>query len=160
MTGPKLVLVVLVLFAVLFIAGLGLGLRGEGSGLANVDWIETLSGALTPHVDVDALQGPCLDPAAKGVALERRATCQVSIPSAAAGTRRIALTLSEGRRVEVRYQAPPTHDRIDNNDEMANQVVALESGKTPALVILKEGGSLTFTACDAPDGVRCQIGLE
>ena len=46
-TGTKVVLGVLVAFAVLFYTGLGLGMMGEGSGPANIDWIETISGALT-----------------------------------------------------------------------------------------------------------------
>jgi hypothetical protein len=159
MTGPRIVVIVLVLFAVLFFTGLGLGMRGEGTGLADIDWIETLSGALTPRLDFDALQGPCVDRAAQALTLERQAACEVSIPSVSRGTRRMALTLRQGQRVEVRYQAPPAHEKIDDSDEMANQVVSLESGRDLAVAILKEGGSLTLT-CDAPDQTRCQVDLK
>ena len=156
MTGPKVVVIVLVVLAVLFFVGLGLGQRGEGSGPANVDWLETLSGALTPRLDFDALEGSCIDRAAKAFNLERQLTCQVSIPSASRGTRRLSLTLTEGQRVEARYKAPPKHEKIDDGDETADQVVSLEPGKSLAVVILKEGGSLSLT-CDAPEKVRCRL---
>jgi hypothetical protein len=155
-TATKVVLAVLVAFAVLFYAGLGIGLMGEGSGPANVDWIETISGALTPRLDFDALQGSCTDRAARAFVLERQAPCQVSIPSASRGTRRITLSLTEGTRVEGRYQAPPQHEKIDEEDETADQVVTLEPDKSLAIVILKEGGSLSLT-CDAPEKARCRV---
>ena len=156
MSGPKVAVIILVAIAVLFFVGLGLGMRGEGSGPANLDWVETISGALTPRLDFDALQGTCVDPAAKVFTVERKASCVVSIPSASGGTRRVALTLTEGGRVEGRYQAPPEHEKIDEGDETANQVVSLEPGKSLAVVILKEGGSLSLT-CDAPEKARCRI---
>jgi hypothetical protein len=159
MNGTKIVLIVLVLFAVLFFTGLGLGLRGEGSDLVNVDWIETLSGALTPRLDFDALQGPCLDRSAKAFALDRQASCQISIPSASRGTRRVTFSLTEGRRVAIRYQAPSPHEKIDDNDETANQVVSLEPATNLAVVILKEGGTLALT-CDAAENARCRIAVK
>ena len=159
MTGPKVVVIVLVVLAVLFFVGLGLGQRGEGSGPANVDWIETLSGALTPRLDFDALQGSCIDRAARAFALDRKSTCQVSIPTAARGTRRVALTLTEGQRVEARYKAPPEHEKIDDGDETADQVVSLEPGKRLAVVILKEGGALGLT-CNAPEKSRCRVEVK
>jgi hypothetical protein len=156
MTGPRVVIIVLILIAVLFFTGLGLGLSGEGTGVANVDWIETISGALTPQLDFAALQGPCIDRAGKAFTIERRATCQVSIPGASRGTRRVALALTQGTRVEGRYKAPAEHEKIDERDETADQVVSLEPGKKLAVVILKEGGSLSL-ACDAPEKARCRI---
>jgi hypothetical protein len=155
-TGTKVVLVVLVAFAVLFYTGLGLGLMGEGSGPAHVDWIATISGALTPRLDFNALQGSCTDRAAKAFVLERQAACQVSIPGASRGTRRITLSLIEGTRVEGRYQAPSQHEKIDEQDETADQRVSLERDKSLAIVILKEGGSLSLT-CDAPEKTRCRV---
>jgi hypothetical protein len=157
MTTPtKVVLGVLVVFAVLFYTGLGLGLMGEGSGPANIGWVDTISGALTPRLDFDTLKGPCTDRAAKEFVLERQAACQVTIPGASRGTRRIALSLKEGGRVEGRYQAPPEHEKIDENDETANQVVSLEPDKSLAVVILKEGGTLSLT-CEAPEKARCRV---
>jgi hypothetical protein len=158
-TGTKVVLVVLVAFAVLFYTGIGLGLMGEGSGPAKTDWIATISGALTPRLDFNALQGSCIDRSARAFTLERKAACQVSIPSASRGTRRITLSLTEGERVEGRYRAPAQHEKIDEDDETADQVVSLEPGKSLAVVILKEGGSLSLT-CDAPEKARCRVAAK
>jgi hypothetical protein len=159
MTAPRVAVVVLVLIAVLFFAGMGLGLRGEESGPANLDWIESLSGALTRGLDFDSLKSSCIDPAAEAFVLERKSTCQVSIPSTSRGTRRLALTLTEGLGVTGRFTAPAEHEKIDEEDQAADQEVTLEPGKDFAIVILKEGGTLSLT-CDAAEKARCRVEAE
>lgn len=159
MTGPRIALVALALIAVLFFAGVGMGFSGEGSGDADLGWVESLSGMLTPSVDLTSVTSTCLDAKAQLFALPAGSTCAATIPGVTKGTRRLNLKLTTGTRAVVTYTAPSPHEKIDADDQSAAQTVELAADKTRAVIVLKEGGALAFS-CTAPDKTRCEVAAE
>jgi hypothetical protein len=155
MTAQRVAILVLVLLAVLYATGVGVGFRRD-SGSSSINWVETLSRALTPKLDIDTLHGDCVDRTAKTFQLRAGTPCVVTVPPTSRGTRRIALRLTSGVRVEGRYQAPATHEKIDKDDESANQTVRIEGDKSKAIVILKEGGTVALT-CESDRDVPCKL---
>ena len=158
MSGQRIVLIVLIALAVLYAAGVGLGLRGGVSG-GRIGWVEGLSTALTPRLDFEKLTGPCVDRQANSFVIPPESPCEVSIPSFKSGTRKMSLRLTAGTQIKGRYGAPAEHEKIDKNDESANQTVSIQPDKEVSLVILKEGGVLLLT-CDNKAKAPCQAAVK
>jgi len=158
MSGPKIVLLVLIVLALLFLGGVGLGSRG-GSDPGSLGWVEGLGSALTPRLDFTKLQGPCLDRQANSFVIPPGSPCKISIPSFTRGTRKMALRLTGGVRVDGQYVAPPGHEKIDPKDESGEQSVTLEGAKEVSLVILKEGGSLSLV-CQNQQKAPCHVAAK
>ena len=158
MSGPKIVLLVLIVLALLFVGGVALGLRpnSESGGFA---WVEGLSGALTPRLEFAELKGPCLDARSTSFVIPTGSFCEISIPSSKGGARKMALRLMGGVPVDGQYRAPPNHEKIDKNDESGQQSVKLEVGKEIAVVILKEGGNLSLL-CPKQETPSCQVEVK
>jgi hypothetical protein len=140
---------------VLFVVGQGLGFRTQ-SDLTDVDWVESLGNVFTPRFDFDGLTGRCVDAEARTLVVQPDGACEVSIAPVSSGTRRVALRLERGARVEARYVAPADHEKIDERDESASQTVVLEGDRQPSVVILKEGGTLSLS-CTSADESPCRI---
>jgi hypothetical protein len=158
MSGQRIVLLMLIVLAVLYAAGASMGLRG-GARSGGIGWVEDLSGALTPRMDLEKMQGACLDRQASSFVVLADKPCLVRIQSIKSGTRKMALRLTAGVRIKGQYTAPAAHEKIDKDDESARQTLSLEPGQKISLVILKEGGNLSLS-CEGAEGKPCRAEIK
>jgi len=160
MTASKLFIAVLVLIAVLFIVGIGIGLRQNDAqpdprNFSPPDWTNSLSDWLSPSLDLKTVQtvtGTCLQVGAKTFTLAAGSNCKLQVPSAGQTYRKVKLHLVTGTSVKAVYTAPP------NGDPNLSQQQLSWPGKDPqSLLVLAGGGSLSLS-CGA--GAACQLQME
>jgi hypothetical protein len=154
MTGPRIFLVVLALFAVLFIVGLSMGLRQNDSppdphNLNPPDWTNSLSDWFSPTLDLNTVQGACVQAAPKTFAVASGSSCKLQVPSSTQKYRKAKLHLIAGASVNLTYKSPTTDDPNLSQQELS------WPGKDPqSLVVLAGGGTVTIS-CSAQ--APCQL---
>jgi len=169
MTASKLFIAVLVLIAVLFIVGIGIGLRQNDAqpdphNFSPPDWTNSLSDWLSPSLDLKTVQtvtGTCLQVGAKTFTLAAGANCKMQVPSAGQTYRKVKLHLVTGTSVKVVYTAPPNGDPNLSQQQLSwqasSQPPSTASKDPQSLLVLAGGGSLSLS-CGA--GTACQLQME
>jgi len=148
MTGSKIFIVVLIIFALLFVAGVGIGLHQKDAqpdpqNYSPPGWTNALSDWLSPSLDlktVRAVTGVCLQPAQKTFALAAGSSCVLQVPSASQKYRKLKLHLVTGNSATLAYNSPPGED-----PNLSKQQLSWPGKDPQSLLILAAGGSLVLT---------------
>jgi hypothetical protein len=152
MDAKKIFLVVLILLALLFAVGVILG--ATRSDAAPEDPERTPSGFET------TLGGlfRSLRPTAKLPAKEFACGTSTSAPASDASMRTVKLRLSAGCAVVIRYDCPveKKDSELDHQKWPPDDRKPKDKQQT-SLVILKEGGKITFEPCTAHKNAACKV---
>lgn len=161
----KVSIAVLLLLAVLFAVGIGLGTRGGGEApdLAELppSWLESLGDLFVrkERIDVARLDSPCLRDRVFVVALA--GSCEVAIPPAEAEVRRATLELDRGPAARLRFvpasgPALPVEAMLSpsEGDEEPSDVLELD--------VFEQGGTLFLTCGDdaSEEDAGCEVGIR
>lgn len=157
----KIFMGVLVLFAILFVVGLGSGLhqndaQPDPQNVTLPNWTNLLSGLFSPSLDPTTLQaapGTCLEGAQKVFSVAAGASCKLQVPSSTHKYRKLKLHLGTGTGVSVAY-----HSASGSDDPNLSKQQLTWPGKDPqSLVALADGGVITIT-CSGQ--VACQLQIQ
>ncbi|HXJ93708.1 MAG TPA: hypothetical protein VMT20_12720 [Terriglobia bacterium] len=160
MTGSRVFLGVLLVFALLYALGLAVGLRQNDSqpdphNVSPPAWLDSLSGWLSPSLDlntVQTVQGTCLQVAQKTFTLPERSSCTLHIPSSTQKYRKAKLHLVAGTSATLTYNS------TTNDDPNLSKQQLSWPGKDPqSLVAQSAGGTLTLS-CGS--GATCQLQMQ
>ena len=157
MSGSRMFMIVLILFALLFAAGVGAGLRQNDSqpdphSFSPPNWSATLSDWLSPKLSLNtlqAVQGTCLKAAQNLFTLTAGSRCVLNVPSSSQQYRRAKLHLVSGTSISVAYSAPPSQD-----PNLAKQRLSWPGADPQSFVALPGGGTLTISCAS---GAACEL---
>jgi len=157
MTGPRIFIIVLVLLGVLFIVGLGMGLRQNdaqpnANNVSPPNWTSTLGDWLSPSLDLTTVQltaGACLQAAQKSFTLAAGSDCQLQVPAANKKYRKLKLHLVTGASVKVNYTAPTNTDPNLSKQDLS------WPGKDPQTLLVLAGGGSIVLSCGK--GTSCLL---
>jgi hypothetical protein len=160
MTASRLFIAVLILVALLFVVGIGIGLRQNDAqpdphNFSPPDWSNSLSDWLSPSLDLKTVQtvaGTCLQVGTKTFDLAAGSNCKLQVPSARQKYRKAKLHLLTGAAVKVVYTSPPNEDPNLSKQELS------WPGKDPQSLLVLEGGGNLNLSCGA--GAACQLQME
>jgi hypothetical protein len=158
MTGPKFFIIILVLLAVLFIVGVGIGLRQndaqpDARNFSPPDWTSSLGDWLSPSLDLTTVQtvaGACLQAAQKTFTLAANSNCKLQVPAASKKYRKVKLHLVTGASVDVSYSSP-------TNDPNLKQKDLVWPGKDPQTLLVLAGGGSIVLSCGSATSCMLQV---
>lgn len=156
---PKILIVVAVVIAVLFVAGTGIGLSGGLPGISLEGVLNTFGGLLpSPGVTVAELSTSpeaCLNRQLQRIVVPALGQCQIVVGPSQARIR--VLTLTSQSALRVRAALTPVEDRtltvtarLPGDEEPANQLT---------IDIFGEGASLIIDQCAPVSGDACIVDL-
>jgi hypothetical protein len=157
MTASKVFIIVLILIAVLFVAGIGIGFHQNDSqpdphNFTAPNWTNMLSDWLSPSLDLTTLTpvtGSCIQPAQKMFMLSPGTSCVLRVPSVKQNYRKLKLHLITGGSATLSYASPPGTD-----GDLSKQQLTWPGKDPQSLLALAAGGKLTLTCGSAPP---CQL---
>jgi hypothetical protein len=160
MTPSRLFIAVLIFVAVLFIVGIGIGLRQNDAqpdphNFSPPDWSNSLSDWLSPSLDLKTVQtvaGNCVQVGSKTFTLAAGSNCRLQVPSAGQKYRKAKLHLVTGASIKVVYTSPSNED-----PNLSQQELSWPGKDAQSLLVLERGGSLNLS-CGA--GAPCQLQME
>jgi hypothetical protein len=160
MTASRVFIVALILAAILFVVGVGIGFhQNEGQpeprDYSPPGWAIMLSDWLSPGLDLKVLvplAGSCGQPSRSTFTLAAGAHCILQVPSAKQNYRKLKLHLVTGKFVRVVYTAPPGTD-----GNLSTQQLAWPGKDPQSLLALAAGGTLSLTCSSGPP---CQLQAE
>jgi len=163
MTGPRIFIIILVLLAVLFIVGMGIGLRQNDAQpdkgkFSPPDWASSLDW-LSPSLDLTTVQvvaGTCLQAPQKTVTLQAGSKCELQVPAASQKYRKVKLHLVTGASVKVTYTTSTQGD--PNLSPEQDLEWSQQDRKDPkSLAVLTGGGRIALT-CGS--GASCLLQVQ
>ena len=156
MSASKIAIIVLILFAILFVVGVVAG-TGNGDPSAALDdfppsWLDGIGNAFSPKVDFAAITGSCIDQQAKAFVLKPGTDCKIALPAHSDDSQNLKMALTGGTKVTGQYKAPKSQETH------AEQKVELQTGKRTevTVAVLPEGGTLSLK-CPKTETTACKI---
>lgn len=159
MSASKIAIIVLILFAVLFVVGVVAGTRGGDSSAAFDDfppsWLDGIGNAFSPKVDFAAITGSCIDQQAKAFVVKPNSNCRIALPAHSDDSQNLKMALIAGSRITGQYKAPQSQETL------AEQKVELGTGKRTevTVAVLPEGGTLSLK-CPKTESTPCRIEVK
>ena len=157
--APKILVVVLVVVAVLFFAGIAIGANNGVGGVSLEGVINSLAGLMpSPAVGADAIASSpdgCFDRGLQRIFVPSGGRCDLQIAPSSATVRSLKLKVAGGQGVHLALTVEPVEDKPlvidtdlpkDGNDQMS-------------LSIFAEGGTLILDGCTAGVGGSCIVDL-
>lgn len=171
MTGPRVLIVVLVLIAVLFVVAVASGSKNNKKTDPNQKtWVSRMGEKMIPAVDPKTLTGSCTTRETGILEIPRGAAgCEIIVPAAShawQAFRRFGFHQKAGR-VQISYDRLPKEttklppDPPSQDDPLFKRVPQIKRDSTSvALTILKEGGSVTVRCITPPSSaLPCLVGV-
>jgi hypothetical protein len=148
--GPRVVIVVLAVLALLFVVGLMFGARDEERPDPSDSWVDSLGGLIPkPAVDADDIRADCLE--SDTFVIPATQTCVARIEGPNRGVNEVRLSVTSGGAVAV------TADRPD----MLEEERTMQPGEERAFDVYPDGMSLQFACIGvALGGPSCTVALE
>jgi hypothetical protein len=156
LTSSRLFIVILIVFAILFIISMGMGFRQNDStpAASSVNapgWIASVSQWLSPGLDLKTVQGPCIQATQKVIALAPGSNCTLQITSSTNQYRKAQLKLVSGSSLVLDYQSST------NDPNLSHQQLSWP-GKNPQSLVVLEGGGSAGISCGS--GAPCQLQVQ
>ena len=156
----KIFLGVLVLFAILFVVGLGSGLyqndaQPDPQSVSVPNWTSSLSDWLSPSLDPTTLQAApatCLEAAPKILSVPAGASCKLQVPSSTQKYRKLKLHLVVGAGVSAAYKPASSSD----DPNLSKQQLSWPGKDPQSLIALADGGIIAIS-CGGQAACQLQI---
>ncbi|HVU10447.1 MAG TPA: hypothetical protein VHD90_04175 [Phototrophicaceae bacterium] len=159
--APKILIVVLIMIAVIFFVGIGVGASGGIAGFSIDSLTSQFSGLLpAPALSLSDITDAsnCLNTTLRRIVVPAVGSCEFNIAQADATLRALKLKIAPGQTVQIHQTSAPVKEHPDNKLDVTTSLPK-DSKDEITLNFFGAGGDLTISGCSA-GGNTCQIDIE